>query len=68
MGAPTDAVTWLKREIFPGDGRRVEEQGPRGDVGVRRWAYAGDEGGLYMVRLQEGGIEHLLCGSCVCVI
>lgn len=42
-----------------GDGRRGEEEkGPRGDVRVKRWVYAGDEGGLYMVRLKEREIEH----------
>lgn len=34
-----------------------EEKGPR----VKRWASAGDEGGLHTARLEDREIEQLLC-------
>lgn len=56
------------KEIRMGEGRRGEgeEKGPRGDVRVKRWAYAGDEGALYMVSLKEEST--FLSRSCVCLI
>lgn len=52
------------RDLNGGGEEGVGEKGPRGDARVRRWAYAGDEGGLYMVSLKE---ENTFCVAPVCV-